>query len=343
MSLTTDQVADITLETHRKLVKKGAFVNMASDLTDYIGVNEIWEHRQVQFEGGVDWTIPYMMDHNHSARAVGLYESDGSAFGDVMANGAVGPRYVNAHYVYDLREPMFQRGGTAIVNQLKIKYAGMKVAMFELMEQFLWGKPVDSTDKKTPFGLAYWVTRSATEGYNGGNPSGFSEGRAGISTSTYARYANWTAQYVAASKTDLIRKMRKFHTKSMWKSPVNHATPDVGKDGKGVYTNYRVIEPLEEAMEAQNMNLGRDIAMFNGTVMFKSRPLIYVPYLEADTTDPLFMLDWKHIGVGVQAGWENALTDPYMVPGKHTVRRVDMDISMNMICDDPRRQAVFYK
>jgi hypothetical protein len=39
-------------------------------------------------------------------------------------------------------------------------------------------------------------------------------------------------------------------------------------------------------------------------------------------------------------GWENNLSAPYMVPGKHLVRRVDLDASLNMVATDPRRQTV---
>jgi len=113
--------------------------------------------------------------------------------------------------------------------------------------------------------------------------------------------------------------------------------------GNGIYTNYDVIALMEEAVEAQNMNLGNDLASKDGRVMFKSSPITYAPKLDDDSTDPVYMLDWKWIIIGVMAGWENNMTKPYMVPGKHLVRRVDMDASLNMICTDPRRQAVFSK
>jgi hypothetical protein len=45
----------------------------------------------------------------------------------------------------------------------------------------------------------------------------------------------------------------------------------------------------------------------------------------------------------VLAGWENALSKPTPVAGKHTVRRVDLDATLNMICTDLRRQCVISK
>jgi hypothetical protein len=43
------------------------------------------------------------------------------------------------------------------------------------------------------------------------------------------------------------------------------------------------------------------------------------------------------------SGWENNLSAPMPVPGKHLVRRVDLDVSLNMVCTDPRRQTVLSK
>jgi len=343
MGLAYSDIDDAVLLTQNKLIKRGAFIDMQTDLTDHVAVREMWKARKKQFAGGENWETEYQMDHNHSARTVGLYESDGSSVGDTMVKGETPPRHVNAHYLYDLREKAFQRGGVQIVNHVKTKYVAMMVSFYELMEEILWGKPTDSTDTKTPYGIAYWVVKNATEGFNGGNPAGFTSGRAGISTSTYARFANYTAQYAAITKEDLLRKMRRAARLTHFRSPVSHATPKLGGMKNGIYTNDTVIGLLEEVLEAQNQNLGNDLASKDGKTLFKSTPVQYAPYADNDSTDPVYMLDWMWLAVGVMAGWENNLSKPYMVPGKHNVRRVDLDATLNMVCTDPRHQTVMYK
>jgi len=343
MGLAFSEIDDAVLLTQNKLVKRGAFVDMQTDISDHVAVREMWKGKKKVFDGGNNWEIEYQMDHNHSARAVGLYESDGSSVGDTMVKGTVSPRHVNAHYIYDQREPSFQRGGVAIVDLVKTKYTAMMVSLYDLLEEMLWGKPTDSSDLRTPYGIAYWVVKNATEGFNGGNPSGFAAGRAGIDSATYTRYRNYTAQYANITKEDLIRKMRRAHRLIKFRSPVSHAVPDLGKMGNGVYTNDTVIGLVEEILEAQNMNLGNDLDSKGGRAMFKGTPLQYAPYLDDDSADPIYMLDWKKLAIGVLAGWENNLSAPYMVPGKHLVRRVDIDATMNMICSDPRYQAVIAK
>jgi hypothetical protein len=302
----------------------------------------MWKGKKKQFEGGEDWEFEVQTDHNHSAKTVGLFETDGSAMTDTMVKGSVPARHVNAHYIYDLREKDFQRGGTKIVDLVKTRYVGMMVSFYELLEELLWGKPDDSSDVKTPFGIAYWITRNATEGFTGANPVGFTAGKAGISQGTYARWANWSAQYTDISKTDLIRKMRKASRETKFRSPVSHSQPTMSNMRNGIYAPSDEIGLLEEAVEDQNMSLGNDIASKDGRVMFKGTPLTYAPYLDDDSGNPIYMIDWKWFAVGCMAGWESNLTAPYRVPNKHNVRRVDLDASLNTICTNLRRQAVFY-
>ena len=41
MSLTPHQIDDLVLLTQRRLIKEGAFTDLQSDLTDYVGVREL--------------------------------------------------------------------------------------------------------------------------------------------------------------------------------------------------------------------------------------------------------------------------------------------------------------
>ncbi len=341
-SIQFSDIDDAVLCTQEHFIEKGSFLDMQTDLSDHVAVREMWKNRKKVFSGGHPWSFKAQIDHNHSAKTVGLFETDGTALTDTMISGTVPVRHVNAHYIYDQREPDFQRGGTSIVDLVKTRYTGMMVSLFELIEGILWGKPATSADEKTPYGLQYWLTRDTSEGFHAGNPSGFSAGRANIDSTAYTRWANWTNDYEEITKPDLIRSMRRAHRKIQFRSPVSHAQPVLGGMSNGIYTNDAVLGIMEEILEDQNMNLGNDLASKEGKTLFKSTPIVYAPYLDDDSENPLYMLDWKWLAVGVMAGWENNLGKPYMVPNKHLVRRVDLDASLNMICTNLRRQAVFY-
>ena len=343
MTIQYADIADAVLLTQQNLVKRGAFTDMQTDLQDHVAVREMWKAKKKVFVGGNDWEWEAQVDHNHSARTVGLYETDGTIMFDTMIRGRVQPRHINAHYGYDLHLPAFQRGGVSIVDLVKTKYTGMMISFYELLEGILWNKPASSADNKTPYGILYWIIRNAAEGFNGENPAGFTDGRGNIDSTVYTRHANWSSQYVAISKEDLIRRMRRAHRQTKFRSPVSHAEPVLGGMRNGIYTNDDVIGIMEELLEDQNMNLGNDLNSKGGKTVFKSTPITWVPYLDADAGDPVYMLDWKWLAVGVLAGWENQLSKPYPVPNKHLVHRVDLDVTLQMICTNLRRQAVIYK
>jgi len=343
MGIPINSIDDAVLMTQNGLIERGAFVDMQTDTTDHVAVREMWKKRKKKFAGGIDWDVSYQMDHNHSAKAVGLFEEDSTNINDSMKLGSVGQRHLNAHYAYDQREKAFQRGGLAIVDLIKTRYVGMMVSFYELLEDILWSKPDDSNDEKTPYGLAYWVVKNATVGFYGGNPAGFSAGRAGIDTNLFPRYANYTGQYTNISKQDIIRKMKTAARKTKFRSPVSHAVPTVGGMQNGIYMNEETVSLMEDLLDAQNTNLGTDVASNMDASLFKGRHMTYVPYLDNDSTDPIYMLDWKHLAIGVLAGWENNLSKPMPIPNKHTGRRVDLDVTLNMVCTDPRRQVVFSK
>jgi len=342
MSLSYTEIDDAVLLTQENLVKRGAFVDLQTDLQDHVAVREMWKTRTKKFSGGDYWEWFAQIDHNHSARPVGLFETDGSSITDTMIRGRVEPRHVNAHYIYDLHEPAFQKGGVAIVDLVKTRYVAMMVSLYEALEGYLWSKPASSSDVKTPYGVTYWIIKNATEGFNAENPSGFSAGRGGIDSTTYTRWANWADDYVEVAKEDLIRKMRKAHRQIKFRSPVSHATPDLGNMRNGIYVGDTVIGLMEELLEKQNMNLGNDLASKDGRTMFKSTPITYAPKLDDDTQNPVYLIDWSVMAIGVLDGWENQMTAPYMVPGMHNVRRVDIDCTLQMICTDLRKQAVLH-
>jgi hypothetical protein len=335
-------VPDAARLTQEKLIKRGAFLDMATDLTDHVAVREMWKGKKKVFDGGDDWRFFAQVDHNHSAKPVGLYETDGSAIDETTIQLEVQPRHLNAHYVFDVREKDFQKGGVAVVNLIQTKYVGMMTSFYELLERILWTKPTDSSDTKTPYGIQYWVTKASSEGFNGLDPSGFTAGRAGKSSTDYPRWANWGSPYLLVEKDDLIKKMRRAARKTAFRSPVSHAQPDLGAMKNGIYTNDAVIGNMETILEDQNMNLGNDMASKDGRSLFKGTPLTYAPYLDNDTENPVYMLDWKWLAIGVLGGWENNLSKPYMVADKHNVRRVDLDATLQMICTNLRRQSVFH-
>lgn len=346
--LTPDRISDLVISTQNKLISRGAFLNLMTDLTDYVAVREMYKKHQKVFNGGLDWEFEAVLDHNHSARFTSLYDDDGASVNDGIIKGTVGPRFVDANYVFDIREKVFQQGPEVIIDYVKTKYTKMIVSFWELLEPALWGKPEDSTDKTTPYGVEFWVTKGTPVAndrgeFCGGNPAGFSDGRAGIDSNKYKRWRNWSAKYAAITNDDLVDKMLRAHRMTMFRSPVSIKEPSLGGTGNGIYTNDAVITDFTKIIRAQNMNLGNELGSKDGEAMFKGSPIVYAPYLDDDTHNPVYMLDWKWLALGMLAGWEEHTSAPQPVAGKHNVRAVFLDGGLNMICTNLRRQTVLWK
>ena len=343
MSLDPHQIDDLVKLTHEKLIKKWAYLDLQTDITDFVAIRELLGKHKKTFDGGLDWEFDVSTDHNHSARFTGLYDNDGGSINDTFVKGKVSPRFVDANYIYDVREAVFQRGGTAIVDYLKAKYLSMRLSYLELLEEALWGKPADLTDDKTPYGIAFWITKGLTTGFTGLDPVGFPTGRAGISSTNVPRWANWSDTYSEVSKGDLLAKMRKAVRKTNFRSPISHSQPDIGRNGNGIYVGDDVIGTFEELLEAQNMNLGNDLAPKDGRALFKGTPVTHAPRLDDDSSDPIYLIDWKWMALGMMSGWAEKVSPPKEVAGKHNVRRVFLDSGVNLACTNLRRQAVLYK
>ena len=359
---TPKEIEDLVKGTQELILKKGELVNLMTDLTDYVALRELWGRHQHQFNGGLDWRFDCILDHNHSARFVKMYQNDTASHKDATQKGVVGPRFCDASYVYDVREKDLQSNNAiTIFNFVKTKMAQMYQSWYDLLEPALWGSPQYADDDVTPYGLAFWIQKMSNSDYASHPEGGFygmdpvlpknattetptTVNRAGISSSTYARWRNYCNQYTNISKDDLIKKMRRAFRSVDFKSPVKQITePSLGGKGCGIYVNLDTIGTMEELLEAQNMNLGNDLASKDGKCVFKGHEVCYAPILNDDATDPVYMINWKTLALGVLAGWKEHLSEPMVVENQHNSRQVFLDGGLNMICTNLRTQAVIHK
>ncbi len=362
-------IDDLVAASQEKWIARNKATNLLSDLTRYVAAAELFAKHKKTFEGGLDWCFNVMVASdntgNGTAKFVKLFEEDALNRKDVIVKGKVSPCFLQAGYYYDLREPQLNSGTDVqlvrfVWEQMELMYQ----SFFDKIETTFWGSPTYKADLSTiPAGIGYWLQRQANgSGTHGAgtHPNGGFDGmdpvlpnsssdsttaacpRAGIASSTYARWANWAAQYAAVTKADLIKKMRFAVRDTDFKSPLHISEPKLGT-GRAIYCNKATISEMEDILEAQNMNLGNDLASKDGKTIFKGNPVEYVPYLNGDATDPVYMIDWGTMCLGVLAGWDKKVSAPETVSGQHNTRRVFMDASLNFVCTNLRNQAVLAK
>ena len=346
MALQADQIQDLITVTLKDLGRL-KFTELASTLQEYHALGKLIDQYKVQYQSGTAIQYNIMLNQSGAAKNVGLFESDNVNIADVMTTASIPWRHCTTNYAFERREVQFNATPARIVELVKIRRTDAMISLAELMEKNFWQAPPSTSDTTHPYGIAYHIAKGATgeEGFTGDNPfaqdgSQFSD-NAGIdsSLSTNSAWRNYYADYESVTKTDLIRKWRKAAVFTNFKPPVPVADYNTGNN-YAYYTNYNVIGRLEEALEAQNDNLGNDIASKDGQLVFRQVPVMWVPHLETDTTNgtnPVYGVNWGTLKPVFLSGEYMREEGPTQVPGQHTTMQVFVDSTLNFMCTDRRR------
>lgn len=337
-ALTAPQLGDLVNATLRDLGEM-RFTEIATDLQRHTAMRNLLKRNRIQLESGfgIQWDI--MVTQTGAAANVGLGASDNVNIVDTLIQGTADWRNTTTNYAIIGQELAMNRTPRRIVDLLKVRRIGALISLAELMESNFWGPPVAATDNVTPFGVNMWFVKNATEGFNGGAPTGYTT-VAGVSPTVYPRWQNWTYQYTSVSRDDLIRHWRKAATFTDFQPPVDGIPTFNTGDVYGFYSNYGVIGPLEEALESQNDNLGNDIASKDGLTLFRRVPVTWVPKLEADTTNPVYGINWGVFKTMILRGWWLRETAVPIVPGQHTVSAQFLDSTYQWVAKDRRRAFI---
>jgi hypothetical protein len=278
--------------------------------------NLLKKNRVILHSGGygVQWDV--MVNHSGSAANVGPGGErqrqhrghDGPGDGRLAEHD----RQLRHHRPGDRHEP---GAGSGSWTSSRSGAIACMISLAELMESNFWGPPVALTDTVTPWGVNTWIVKNATEGFNGGAPSGYTT--IGLNPTTYPRWKNYTAS-TRTSPGRLRPEAAEGGDVHHFEPPVDGIPTFNTGDDYGFYTNYGVIGPLEEALESQNDNLGNDVASQDGKVVFRRVPVNWVPKLEADTTNPFYGINWGG-SRRRPGGWWLKETNVPIYPGQHTI------------------------
>lgn len=340
MPLADSDILDLTNLTLKELGRM-KFNQIATKLQNYEIMGRLLKEDKQEFEGGSGIQRTLMVDQSGSFKMVGLFATDTLNVADQTVLLSIPWRHATGNYSYERRELLENKGPSRIVDILKIRRADCMISYAEGLETQGWSKPVDSTDKLNMFGVKYWIVKNNTTGFNGGNPAGFTGGAGGVDSTVVSRWQNYTAQYTNVTKPDLIDSMRTAARKIIFKSPVSIEDFRKGSgDTYRVYVNEPTIKAMESVGEAQNENLGRDIASFDGTLVFRKNPIVWVPKLDADTENPVYMINFAWFNAVFLEGDYMRESPAMLAAGQHNTYSVHVDLTGNFLCTNRRAQAV---
>jgi hypothetical protein len=341
MALTPDQIDDFVNLT-LSLFKRNKWTDLSLEHQEYVASGIITE-KNVQERGGKDIAFRIKHKNTGNSRNTGMFAQDITKVEDVTTTASVPWAMQTTNFSYDIYEDLFQSDRETIIKELQIREHDALSDMAELNEENLWSQPSGTSDTR-PMGVPFWIKKYtvASDGsFEGGNPTGFSAGAAGVDTDTFPRWKNWTFKYTEPTTTDLVMKVKKSLAFTHFMPPVPHPDLGYGNASHQIYTTYRVQEPLERLAETRNDNLGADVARYINSVVIGGVPIKWVPYLEAnDTADPLYGVNWKHFRPVVKKGANMTRSKPKPAAKQHTVREVHIDNWMQYCCYNRRAMWV---
>lgn len=340
--LTPTDLQDLVAGTLRELGRM-KFQQIAQSLVRYEVFPKWFKRDKVQFDDGVGIQRTLMNRLSGAARHVGLLEVDQVSITDVVDQLQINWVHAETSWGFIYQETLMNRGKSLIFNIIKPRRLASMISLVEELENKAWSSP-SATNTVDPYGIPYYIVKNASTGFYGGAASGHTT-VAGVNLTRTPNYKNYTAIYTLMSKGDAIKKLRTAHRKCNFQTPMPGEDMDYGGqlNQYRLYVNESTISDIEDVGESQTENLGRDIAALGdnmATLTFRGHPIIYIPKLDADTTNPIYGIDHSTFFPVCLKGDYLRETGPERAPLQRNAQCVYVDLSYNYLCLDRRRNWV---
>jgi hypothetical protein len=341
MAFTASDVPDLVKGTLYRLGRM-KFQQIAQSLVRYEIFTKWFKEDKVVVGDGLGLQRNMMTRHATTARHVGWNDPDRVAMASVLEQLKVEWVQLTDAWGFDYRETLMNKGASQIVDIIKARRASTMLSIASELETKAWSAP-SASNTVDPKGIPHWLVKSATTGFNGGYPSGYTT-IGGLNLETQApTFKNYTFAYSAFNKTSLVKPWRTAMRVTDFVSPVSidDYRGEVGRQFRH-YVNEATLSNIEDIGEAQNENLGRDLSTMDGKMTFNSNPIIYVPQLDSDTQNPIYSIDHSTFYPIVLQGMFLLEHDAIRAPENHNRYYIPVDLMYNYICIDRRRNTVSY-
>jgi len=320
------------------------FQMIATDLTDYVVMSDMFHKDVARISDGKSVKDQVMVSHRDSARDTGLYDEDQFVMEDNLKDVKTEWRFTTDNYIYDHNEIAINGGASQIVPMLQKKRLNALLSLTVKLERSFFGKPANSSDVKTPWGLQYWLKSpeaGAALGFSGGDVTGFASGPGGLSADTYTHWKNYNGRYATFDDDGLVDALKKTARNTNFTAPVRVKGQMSEAITRRIWCGENVLDAVDKLAQSKNDNLGTDLGAYGDKgVTFKRTPFTYVPQIDADfTDDDIFMVDTNTLYIVILADGNMRESAPMEVKGRHNVRAIHIDFAWNVHCKNRRHQA----
>jgi hypothetical protein len=355
--VSNSDLADLIATTLANLPKLD--LEWAFKYQKYEVLDRWFQKDRVEFESGTEIKRNIVLDESGNARHVKLYEEDTINVVDLQSRLTVPWVQAQTQWSIERREGLRNRAPARFVALLSSRRNEAMLGLANILEGRGWQSPNNSSDDLNPYGLRYWIPKlvsgQAGEGFYGGSDTNVASTTAGIDPATsgdnttsiaggkpyWRSYAAGGTAYYEAMNATALRTMAKMFLSINFQSPFLVKDMQVGPtSGFRIYCNMDTYVALSELARQQNDQVGADLARYMGITIFNRVPIIFIPYLDADTDNPVYMVNHNKFKPFVQRGDYFRETPAMNDRRMHNVFTTFVDLSYNYLCTNRRQQGV---
>lgn len=348
MALTPRQLDDLVELTYDTALGDKGWEDLSMDNQEYI-VAERWlknKKKPIKSSTRVLWKA--QIAKSGAARQTGPYQRDVYQVENYMIGAYAEWALTTSNYIYDDNEEDFQSNDAdVIVDALLVREHAMYNGWFQHMEEQCIATPASSSENPANIqGLKFWIQKyaSATPGFLGGDPSGFSSGAGNILTSSYSKWKNWAGTYSVVSRDDLVAKLKKAIAFTGFKAPHSFKQLNGARPQWEFYTVWDLIDALAKYLDARKTEQSDLAGVVTPTL--GSIPVVRMAEMERsesrayDTSNPFYGVNWSKFNFAFHKGKDMVRRGPIRLSDRHTVAAVHVDSTCQMWCTN-RREGGF--
>ncbi len=335
-----------TVNGTREQLGPANYQQIAQNKQDYPMFQRWFKRGNIKLHNGIAIRRQVMNRLPDAASHTGWMDPDNANIYDLSDTIRVEWVHAVKSWAMFYQQGLMNAGPEEIFDAVKMQRDGAAIALIEEIESKAWAAPTTSSDKRNPWGIAYWVVKNASTGFNGGAASGHTT-VGSVSLTDSPTFKNYTYTYTLASgitKPDAITSTRLAMMKCKFRSPIPSVDYSKNVGRYCLYVNADTIQQMQTVGESQNENLGRDLAPGKygpGSLLFNNCDIVWAPELDGDSTNPIYGLDHSCIEVhGLRGDWfrdsKKGASDQHNCVEHYT------DVSYNYLWVDRRRHFVGY-
>jgi hypothetical protein len=263
---------------------------------------------------------------------------------------------LSTQYAWDEVELLTQMNSAkGYISLIKTRVNDSLWAWADLVEERGWQTPTSATDTLYPYGVPYYLNKldsGASDGFNGQTIT-YGDATtgtvcAGLDAAVDTKWKNYAGTYTVVDNS-LLKKFRKAFRLTRFFPPrfINNPGQDAETD-RLVYAPGDEYDALCDLLDKRDDNHTPQDLMGgvrvrindNGIPFVNGHPVVYIPYLDDDSDNPIYAVDWAKMRTVVQDGYWMKEKSPMQSPTQHTVLVVYVDGRCCILCLN-RRTAGF--